>query len=284
MRPVSKASGGSGASSGLSVAKNSPTVRVRSAIRRSSSSWSQMSSSAFSSAMVLTWGTGTLVAAEPADLALHAALLMGALQAGLAIEGIQAGPGPEGGPPVSLHPGPGEAEHAGHRRSQVVVADLPRRHAAQHVERVHVAFEERLLPLRSRDAVHRLTGEGQPEHEHVAQGADPGQVDVDVAEIDLGVLAGPVDLRDEHLRRPAARLDPDLRLADRNVGPDHRIRDAVPVPIVLGHQPVKDPLGGMPLLTRGIKISPQDPVDRLFMPIQTGRARGKLLPRPGPRR
>ena len=209
---------------------------------------------------------------------------MGPLQAGLAVEGIQARPGPESGPPVGLYPGPGEAEHAGHRGGQVVVADLPGRHAAKHAESVHVAFEERLLPLRSRDAVHCLAGEGQPEHEHVAQGADPGQVDVDVAEIDLGVLPGLVGLRDEHLRRPAARLDPDLRLAARDVGPDHRIGDAVPVRVMLGHQPVKDPLGGMPLLARGIKISPQDPVDRLFVPIQAGRARGKLLPRPGPRR
>jgi len=223
-----------------------------------------------------------VVAAEPADLALHAALLMGPLQAGLAVEGIQAGPGPEGGPPVGLHPNPGEAEHAGHRRGQVVVADLPGRHAAQHAERMRVALEKRLLPLRSRHAVHCLAGEGQPEHEHVTQSADPGQVNVNVAEIDLGVLPGLVGLRDEHLRRPASRLDPDLRLAARDVGPDHRIGDAVPV--MLGRQPVKDPLGSVPLLARSIKIGPQDPVDRLFMPVQTGLTRGKLLPRLGPRR
>jgi hypothetical protein len=77
-----------------------------------------------------------------------------------------------------------------------------------------VAFEERLLPLRSRYAVHCLAGEGQAEHEHVAQSADPGQVNVDVAEIDLGVLPGLVGLRDEHLRpRPASTQISGLRLA-----------------------------------------------------------------------
>jgi hypothetical protein len=33
---------------------------------------------------------------------------------------------------------------------------------------------------------------------------------------------------------------------------------------MLGHQPVKDPLGGVPLLARGIKVSPQDLVDHLI--------------------
>src|SRR5580658_9169094 len=129
MRPVSKASGGSGASSGLSVAKNSPAVRVPAFLILLVPDVEQRVQLGYGADL---GNRDQVVAAEPADLALHAALLMGALQAGLAIEGIQAGPGPEGGPPVSLHPGPGEAEHAGHRRSQVVVADLPRRHAAQH--------------------------------------------------------------------------------------------------------------------------------------------------------
>ena len=43
--------------------------------------------------------------------------------------------------------------------------------------------------------MHRLTGERQAEHEPVTQSADPGQVDIDIPEVNLGVLAGPVGLR-----------------------------------------------------------------------------------------
>src|SRR5271166_426357 len=46
---------------------------------------------------------------------------------------------------------------------------------------------------------------------------------------------------------------------------------------MLGRQPVKDPLGSVPLLARSIKIGPQDPVDRLFMPVQAGLTRGSFF-------
>jgi hypothetical protein len=58
--------------------------------------------------------------------------------------------GAEGGPTFGFHPATGEAKHLGDCGSKVVVADLPGRHSAQHVESVHVALEERFLPAEAK--------------------------------------------------------------------------------------------------------------------------------------
>jgi hypothetical protein len=99
-----------------------------------------------------------VVAAEPADLPLDAAFLVGAADPGLAVEGVQAPVGAERGPPVGLHPRPAEPDDLRDRRLEVVIADLPGRHPAQDPERVLAALEERLLAARQRHAVHRLAG------------------------------------------------------------------------------------------------------------------------------
>src|SRR5207247_2584129 len=65
-----------------------------------------------------------VVAAEPADLPLDAALLVRALQAGLAVERIDAEVRTERGPSGGFDALPGEPEGLGDRRPQVVVADL----------------------------------------------------------------------------------------------------------------------------------------------------------------
>ena len=85
-------------------------------------------------------------AAEPAALTLHPALLMRAVDAGLAVEGVETVVGTERHPPVGLEP-VAAGQHPRHRRLQVVVADVPPRHPTQPVERVDMAFQERLLRL-----------------------------------------------------------------------------------------------------------------------------------------
>ncbi|MER5432388.1 hypothetical protein [Streptomyces sp. NPDC002588] len=100
-----------------------------------------------------------MVAAEPADLAFDAAFLVGAVDARRAVEDLQAGPGAAGRQAVGLHPGAGEAEDAGDRGGEVVVANFPTWYASQHFKRVEVAFEEGFLPLREEDPVDGLSGE-----------------------------------------------------------------------------------------------------------------------------
>lgn len=92
-------------------------------------------------------------------------------------------------------------QHLAHRRGQVVVADLPGRDPAQYGERVHVAFQEGFLPAGREHLVHRLAGLRQAEHEQITLGHHPGQPHPQLTEVDLGVLAGRVMLRHEHLRR-----------------------------------------------------------------------------------
>jgi hypothetical protein len=72
-----------------------------------------------------------VVASEPADLPLDAALLVRTLDSGLAIEGFDAVVGTDGGPPVGLDPLAGEPDHARDGGLEVVVADLSGRHPAE---------------------------------------------------------------------------------------------------------------------------------------------------------
>ena len=83
-------------------------------------------------------------AAEPASLTLDAALLVGAFDTGPAVEHIKAVVGAEQHPPVRLESG-AAGQHPRHRRFQVVVTDMHRRDAAQLLERITVAVQERLL-------------------------------------------------------------------------------------------------------------------------------------------
>ena len=54
-----------------------------------------------------------MVAAKAADFSLDVALLVRAFQTRLAVEDLQAIVGVEGGPPLGLYSGPGEAQHLG---------------------------------------------------------------------------------------------------------------------------------------------------------------------------
>ncbi|MFF2066970.1 hypothetical protein ACFVWZ_35200, partial [Streptomyces sp. NPDC058200] len=67
---------------------------------------------------------GEVVAAEVADHPFDAALLVGAFDAGAAVEALDVEVRAEGDPPVGLHPGAVQSQHLGDGRLQVVVADL----------------------------------------------------------------------------------------------------------------------------------------------------------------
>ena len=88
--------------------------------------------------------------------------------------------------------------------------------------------------------------EREPEREQHAGHQLAAQADGDLAENDLRFRAGLVGLREQHIGRSPTGLDADLRLAVRDVGTNHRMRHVVHV--MLGDQPVEDPLHGVPLL------------------------------------
>ena len=176
---------------------------------------------------------------------------------------------PERRPPRVLDPRPALPQHPGHGRGQVVVPDLPGRDAAQDGERVHVAFQEGLLPAGRRHQVHGLAGIRHPEREQVALDQHPGQPHPQLPEVDLGLHARRVMLRDEHLRRAAALLDADLRPAPGHVIADGPVRH-VPGPVLI-QQPGVDPGRRVPLLARRVQVRPQPPVDHRLERLQPGR-------------
>ena len=222
-----------------------------------------------------------MVAAEPADLPFHPALLVRALDARHAVEGIQAPVGAERGPPIGLHPGTAEPDHLRDCGLEVVIADLPGRHPAQDAERVLVALKERLLPARQRDPVHRLARERQPQAEQEALDVLPGQPDHGLAEIDFRLVARAMRLPHEHLSRATAGLRPDLRLALGDIRPDHGIGH-IRHPVLTG-QPVPDPRDGMPLPARRVQVCLQDLVDRRLERVQLLGPGRQLPPRLRPR-
>jgi hypothetical protein len=110
-----------------------------------------------------------VIAAEPANLPLHPALLVGL---------------------------------------EVVVANLVRGDAAQHAECMDVALQERFLPAGGENAVYRLARVAQPHREQVAGDQLAGQAYLHVPEVDLRLRPRPVGLRNERVHRSAARGPP----------------------------------------------------------------------------
>ena len=95
-----------------------------------------------------------MVAAEPAALALHAALLVAAFMPGLAIQRVETVVRTERHPALVLLPRAPE-QHLLDRGVEVVVADLVHRDPTQAFERMHVPLQERLLPLGQKRPVRR---------------------------------------------------------------------------------------------------------------------------------
>jgi hypothetical protein len=139
-----------------------------------------------------------------ADLALDAALLMGALKARrreLRAEQIVRAQRDE---PVALDPAT-PLEDLLDRGGQVVEADLGE-HAAEPVERQRVHLKERLLGLDQRRLAERRAGERGPHHEQMHRRRHARELNLGLAPVDLGLPARSVDLRHEHLPdRPAQR-------------------------------------------------------------------------------
>jgi hypothetical protein len=102
------------------------------------------------------WDGDQVVAANQPIWPSTPPFLVGTADAWLAVERVDAVVRSECGPAFGFHPAAREAQHLGDGGSKVVVADLPGRHSAQHVESVDVALEERLLPCRGERAVDGL--------------------------------------------------------------------------------------------------------------------------------
>lgn len=105
-----------------------------------------------------------VVAAEPAAVAFHPALLMRPFLTGDAIERLETVVRSELLPAHRFDAVAAEQD-ALDGRAQVVVADLSMWDAAEAVEGVDVALQERLLPLRAEHPVHRPAREREPQRE-----------------------------------------------------------------------------------------------------------------------
>ena len=205
-----------------------------------------------------------MAAAEPADLAFHPALLMGAALARDAEERVVPVMAAQRDEPLGLGPVPA-AQHPHHRGPQVVIPD-PAGHRAEVLERQHVALQERLLRLGGERDMKGPARARQPHHEHPQLDQHPGDDGVELPEVHLGLRARRVRLRHHDLHLVQAQLG-----AAAGDIPRHRhLRHAR---AVLGDQPLPDPPGGMPLLARHVPVRQQPPVD-------DGRIRADRRPRP----
>ncbi len=217
-----------------------------------------------------------MTAAEPAALAFHAAFLVAALMAGLAVKRVETVVRPERHPPVGLNPAAAQ-QHPRHRGLEVVVTDLLQRDAADPLERMHVSFQERLLTLRQRRPVRCPAGVRQPHREQRRLGLDAAQDHPQVMEVHLGLGRRRMSLRHAAgLQRPA-RLSGDLRAAPGDVVAHRRVRQIGRA--VLVHQPGQHPPRGMPLLFRRIQVRAQHAVDQVLKRRQPRRVAHRRLAR-----
>ena len=214
-------------------------------------------------------------AAEAPDLALHAALLVRALDAGLAEEAVEAVVRAQRREAVALD-AVAAAQHAHHRRAQIVVADAAR-HAAEAAEGDRVALEERLLALAREADVHRPSRVREPHEEHRQLGQHAVQPDADRAEVGLRLLARGMQLGDGHLRAAGLELAPHAR----DVGAHRRLGDAR---AALVHQPLPDAPRGVALLARRAQVGDQPLPDRRLVGTELRRRSARRLARRRQRR
>lgn len=146
--------------------------------------------------------------------------------------------------------------------------DVAGRDAADRLERLDVALQERLLRLSRVDPVDGLARVGQPEDEHVALGP-PADHHPDLAEVDLGLLTRGVLLGDERLH-PQATLEVDLRAPHTDVVAHRGIRQAFRG-VLLDHAVWR-------CLRGGIQVRAQHGIDRVLVRVQPRRGPGRSLP------
>ena len=138
-----------------------------------------------------------------------------------------------------------------------------------------MAFQERLLPLSRVGPVHRLARERQSQREQETLGADPGQIDPQVREVDLRLGPGLMGLRHERFLHSLPGRGQDLWPLLRDVIPDRRVGQVSQLVVI--DQPRQDPAGRMPLLTRRRQVLGQHRVDQALRRIQF-----RSRPRRGP--
>jgi hypothetical protein len=214
---------------------------------------------------------GQVPAAEPADLALHPALLVRALDAGPAVERVEPVVRAQRDEPLVLEP-LAPQHHPDHRGPQVVVADHPGRHPAQRGERPHVPVQKRLLRLVGVGHVHRLARVRQPQHEQVQAHHHPADRGAELTEVHLGLSARRMPLRHHHL--PPVQPHLGLELPDQRPDAGLGHRDAL-----LLDQPLPHPARGVSLLARRVQILGQPPAHGPHM-----RAEDRRDPLRGPAR
>jgi hypothetical protein len=145
-----------------------------------------------------------VLAAEPATLALDPALLVGALDAGLAEERVEPIVAAQGDEPLVLN-AIAALEDPRDRGAEVVVAD-PVGHPTQVHEPLDVALEERLLGLGHKRPMERPARARQAHGEQPQLRQRPLQPHPQLGEVDLSLRARLMDLRDHHLADPATQL------------------------------------------------------------------------------
>jgi hypothetical protein len=212
-----------------------------------------------------------VTAAESSYFSFHAALLVGTGRARSAEEAVEAVVGAQGDEPIGLS-AVATAQHSLHRRFQVVVAN-PLGDTAQVLEGSRVAVQEDLLAFVQIGPGIGPPRRRQPQDEQLHLGQQPGHIDTDRPEVDLGLLAQGMVLGDEHLDQGEVLATADLGdIAPHGGLAHHRA--------VLLHQPLPDPPGGVALLSGRALILLQPLLDERLPPVHhRRRLGGRLLPR-----
>jgi hypothetical protein len=117
-----------------------------------------------------------------------------------------------------------------------------------------VALQERFLRLSGERHVKGLARVRQSHHEHPTLHDHTSDRGVELAEVDLGLSAGQMCLRDRHL----AGLQPEIHPATSNVTRHRHLRARG---LVLGDQTLPDTPRGMALLARGVLIGKEPAID-----------------------
>ena len=208
-----------------------------------------------------------MAASEAADLALHTALLVRAVDARAAEERVEPVVAAQRGEPFGLG-AVAAFEDPDDGGFEVVVPD-PAGHTAEVLEGQHVALQERFLGLGGERDVKRFARVRQSHHEHPALHDQTGDRGVELAEVDLGLSAGQMRLRDRHL----ACVQPELDPATGDVTRHRHLRERGPM---LGDQTLPDPPGGMTLLARGILVGEEPGIDHR-RPLVDRRARPRRI-------
>ena len=189
-------------------------------------------------------------APEPAALALHAALLVAALMAGLAIPRLKTVVAAKRNPALVLLAGPPE-QHLLDRAVEVVVADPHHRDPTEALEAIDMAFQESLLTLSQKHAVRRSPRMRQPHGEQRSLGLHPAQDHPQIMKIGLTLGRRRMGLRHEPHFQRFARLGQNLRTAFADIVTHRGIRQTGRAMLV--DQPRQNPSRRVPLLLRGIQ-------------------------------